>query len=215
MFPDLLSLRYIKQIGITQPQQLPDLEFASLDTSFEEWFNSLPPTLHLTTASIYTRKDSNQLGALFLLHCAYHVSLCDLYRISMPMLLPGLLRTRSSVELTPNQQSFRVVYQRKCFEHAKSVAGILAKAIEHGSRLLADTWLCTCAFESIRTMLYYSVQGAGQDPDASRELMSESIPLFRTNMKAIRLMIPLFATADRCVSTLIRPDVQLLVRSYI
>lgn len=193
--------RYIKQIDLTESLQLPDAEFSSLDASCEDWLHSLPPALRLTTASIYTRKDSSQLGALFLLHCAYHITLCDLYRISMPVLLPGILRTRLSVELTSDQQTFRALYQRKCFEHSKDAAGILMKAVSHGAKYLADTWLCTCAFESTRTMLYYSVQGVDRDQGNNRELVLETIPLFQANMKAMRLMIPLFATAERCVST--------------
>jgi hypothetical protein len=195
--------RYIKQIDLTQHLQLPDAEFSSLDESCEDWLNSLPPSLRLTTASIYTRKDSSQLGALFVLHCAYHITLCDLYRISMPVLLPGLLRTRLSVESTPNQQTFRALYQRKCFEHSKDAARILMKAVGHGARFLADTWLCTCAFESTRTMLYYRVQGVDRNQSNSRELVLELIPLFQANMRAMRLMIPLFTTAERCVSTAI------------
>ncbi|OBT40062.1 hypothetical protein VE00_09292 [Pseudogymnoascus sp. WSF 3629] len=191
-------LRYIKQIDLTQQLQLPDAEFSSLDESCEDWLNSLPPSLRLTTASIYTRKDSSQLGALFVLHCAYNITLCDLYRISMPALLPGLLRTRLSVELTPDQQASRALYQRKCFEHSKDAARILMKAVGHGARFLADTWLCTCAFESTRTMLYYSVQGVDRNQNNGRELVLELIPLFEANMKAMRLMIPLFATAEQC-----------------
>lgn len=118
----------------------------------------------------------------------------------MPALLPGLLRTRLSVDLTLDQHTFRALYQRKCFEHSKHAAGILMKAVSHGARFLADTWLCTCAFESTRTMLYYSVQGIDRNQGNRRELLLETIPLFQANMNAMRLMIPLFATAERCVS---------------
>ncbi|KAH8799683.1 fungal-specific transcription factor domain-containing protein [Xylogone sp. PMI_703] len=193
-------LRYIKKIDITQPPQLPDPEFINIEQSLDEWFGSLPSTLRFTTASIYIRKDSDQLGALFLLHCSYHISVCDFYRVSVPMLLPGLLRSWASAELNLDQQSFRMKYQRKCFEHARSVADIFAKIIAYGPKLLADNWLCTCAFESIRTMLYYTMQGTGQDQDPSRRLLAETIPHFKANMKAIRLMIPLFATAEQCYS---------------
>lgn len=116
------------------------------------------------------------------------------------MLLPGILRSRLSVECTPDQQAFRATYQRKCFEHAKDAAGVLMKAVGHGVRFLADTWLCTCAFESTRTMLYYSLQGIHQNQD-SRGLTQDIMPLFEANMEAMRLMTPIFATAARCVST--------------
>ena len=151
--------------------------------------------------SMYTRKDSGELGGLFLLHCVYYMSLCDLYRISMPMLLPGVFKKLSPIDSSSDQRSFRDEFQRKCFEHAKSVARILAKAVEHGTRFLSDTWLCTCAYESIRTMLYYSVHCVGLRSNTSneRQLVLEIVPLFRINMEALKLMIPLYATAEHCV----------------
>lgn len=136
------------------------------------------------------------------MHFTYHISLCDLYRLAMPMLLPGLLKNWSSVKLSPEQQEFRLQYQRKCFEHAKTVAQIFGKCIEHGRLTLTDTWLPTCAFESIRTMLYYGIEGLGQNSDQKEDLISEIIPLCRANMQCLKMMIPLFATAEHCVSTI-------------
>ncbi|CZR58866.1 uncharacterized protein PAC_08758 [Phialocephala subalpina] len=191
-------LRYLKTIDSSQAPNLPDTEFCQLEAAFGHWSSHLSSTDRLNSSSIYTRKDSGQLGALFLMHFTYHISLCDLYRLSMPLLLPGLLKNWSTVDLTPDQKSFRIEYQKKCFEHAKSAAQIFAKCIEHGPRTLTDTWLPTCAFESIRTMLFYSIEGYGHTTDFKRKLLSEVTPLCRGNMQSLKMMIPLFATAERC-----------------
>ncbi|KAE8443607.1 hypothetical protein EG329_001540 [Mollisiaceae sp. DMI_Dod_QoI] len=195
------TLSYLKTIDTSQSPTLPDPEFSQLETMFREWYELLPSTHRLTPTSIYTRKDSGQLGALFLMHFTYHISLCDLYRLSMPMLLPGLLKKWANVNLTPDQQSFRIEYQRKCFERAKSVAEIFSRCIEHGPRTLTDTWLPTCAFESLRTMLYYSVEGMGHTSESGRQFLYEVTPLCRANMRSLKMMIPLFATAERCYIT--------------
>ncbi|KAF8859683.1 hypothetical protein BDZ45DRAFT_742014 [Acephala macrosclerotiorum] len=84
---------YLKRIDTSQAPTLPDPGFRQLEASFTEWNDHLPPTDRLTSSSIYTRKDSGQLGALFLMHFAYHISLCDLYQLSMPMLCPDFSKT--------------------------------------------------------------------------------------------------------------------------
>lgn len=43
------------------------------------------------------------------------------------------------------------------------------------------------------------MKGEGQNQDAKSQLLGETIPRFKTNMKAIKLMIPLLSTAERCV----------------
>lgn len=195
----------MKKIDSSQAPNFLDREFCELETSFKDWYDHLPLTDRLTSSSIYTRKDSGQLGALFLMHLTYHISLCDLYRLSMPLLMPGLLKACSTAKVNYKQLELRKDYQQKCFEHAKSAAQIFAKCLEHGPRTLTDTWLPTCAFESIRTMLYYSIEGLDLSAEYKRQLMSEITPICRANMQCLKMMIPLFATGERCVSRLLLP----------
>lgn len=193
--------RYLKGIDITQSSQLPDTDFAALDTAFTQWYDALPPRLQLTTSNMYIRKESNQLGALFLLHCAYHLSICDLYRIGDPRLLPSLFRHNFSIDLLPAQQAFLQHCRQTCFEHAKKVASILSEAVAYGAKMLADHWLCTAAYETLRILLYYVMKDKNSEKaEGSKNTLAEVLPLMRTNMKALRLMRPLFATAERCVS---------------
>lgn len=49
-------------------------------------------------------------------------------------------------------------------------------------------------------MLFYSIEGYGHTADVKRKLLSESTPLCRGNVQSLKMMIPLFATAERCVS---------------
>lgn len=184
---------------MSQSSQLPDTEFAALDAAFDQWLESLPPTLHLNSRTIYIRKESNQLAALLLLHIVYHVSICDLYRVGNPRLLPSLMRHRFPIETSNEHKQFLARCRRTCFEHAKEVATILDTALQHGRATLSDTWLPTVAYESIRIMLY-QITPENNRNEVSKDMLGEVLPLFRANMKALRLMIPLFATAKECVS---------------
>ena len=87
------------------------------------------------------------------------------------------------------------------------MASILAQAADHGTRILADSWLCTAAYETIRIMIFYITKDTSADMalDISTDTLSEVLPLINSNMKVLQLMKPLFATAGRCVSTF-RPN---------
>jgi hypothetical protein len=94
-------LRYIKHLDKAKLPWLPDSEFATLDSELRRWYESLPTTLEFTPSTIYARKGSSQLGALCVFHCAYHQTMCDLYRIGTP----SLYRLRSAFTFPPNRQS--------------------------------------------------------------------------------------------------------------
>lgn len=159
--------RYLKSIDISQSSRLPDAEFLALDMAFREWRDNLPPLQNLTTTNIYIRKGSNQLGAFFLLHCAYHLSVCDLYRIGDSRLLPRLFQFHFSIDSLPEHQAFLKHCRDTCFRHAKMVASILAQATAHGTKLLADSWLCTAAYETIRIMTFYLIKDGCGDFSAN------------------------------------------------
>lgn len=204
-----LRHRYLKGVDITQTSQLPDIEFDTLDTAFKDWFNGLSPTQHLTNKTIYIRKDSNQLGALFLLHVAYHLSICDLHRIGDPRLMPSLFRLHFSIDSLPAQRPFLRHCRKTCFEHAKRVATILAQAARHGTRMLADSWLCTAAYETIRIMLFYITRDNNGhiaiNLNTEAETLKEVCSMINSNLTVLYLMKPLFTTtAERCVSRILR-----------
>ena len=69
---------------------LPESEFAQLDGESRAWYDALPTSLQFTRDAMYIRKETSQLGALFLLHymyvklmgqttCSEHLE-CHMYR---------------------------------------------------------------------------------------------------------------------------------------
>ncbi|TVY89536.1 putative transcriptional regulatory protein [Lachnellula willkommii] len=191
-------LRFVKSVDLSQSSQLPDHEFATHYAALIEWFESLPSTLHLNSRTIYIRKESNQLAALLLLHCAYHVTICDLYRVGNPQLLPSLMRHRFPKESSTEHQQFLSRCRKTCFDHAKEVARILEVAVQHGPKMLSDTWLPTVAYESIRIMLCQITDETDKGIDKYQCLVQEVLPLIKANMRALELMLPLFSTAGIC-----------------
>lgn len=88
----------------------------------------------------------------------------------------------------------------------KNVANILAQAAENGTKILADPWLCTAAYESIGVVLFCINQEKGVEIGAeiSANLQAEAIPLIQSTLKVLRLMKPLFVVAEHCVSILLQ-----------
>jgi hypothetical protein len=170
--------------------------FAAFSAEFEQWLTSLPPTLQLTPRTIYTRKESNQLAALFLLHCVYHISICDLYWAGNPLLLSSMMQHNFPIPSHGKHSMFLDRCRQICFDHAKKVASILDTATQHGTKMLSDTWLCNVAYESTR-IIVYRVTCETEVATTSREnTLREISPLINANIKALRLMIPLFAIAS-------------------
>jgi hypothetical protein len=155
--------------------------------------------MHFSPTAIYTRKESLELGTLALLWCTYHQTLCDLYRIGMP----ELFKIRTPIDFPPEQDEFLRHCQHTCFESAKSVSTVISGALRHGINMLADTWMCTIAYDSTRVMLYYLTQMLGPREEQTGTLLRDTIPLLQANVKALRLMIPMFVTAEHCVRSLL------------
>jgi hypothetical protein len=140
----------------------------------------------------YARKESSQFGQLCLLHCTYHQTLVDLYRIGMPK----LFKIRAVIDFPPEQRALLQQIQHSCFFHARQVAIIIRETAVHGIRMLADTWMSVIAHDSIKVMLYYLTEGRLEKRQA---LLDQTIPLFQSTVEALNAMIPMFATAKGCV----------------
>ncbi|KIM98673.1 hypothetical protein OIDMADRAFT_127853, partial [Oidiodendron maius Zn] len=188
-------LRYVKHLDTAASPWLPTSELSVLADGFQDWYGTLPANMYYSPTSIYTRKESLELGALALLWCTYHQTLCDLYRIGMP----DLFKIRTPIEFPPEQADFLRHCQQTCFENAKNVSIVISGAVRHGTNMLADTWMCTIAYDSTRVMLYYLTQMLDPSEDLARLLMKDTLPLLQANVKALRLMIPMFVTAEQCV----------------
>lgn len=197
-------LRYIKHLDKAKLPWLPDSEFAALDGELRRWYENLPTTLEFTQSTIYTRKGTSQLGALCVFHCAYHQTMCDLYRIGTP----SLYRLRSAFTFPPEQAEFQQRLQWALFKSARTLAAIIAQAERHGPRMLSDTWLPTIAYDSNRIMLYYLAEVTrttdANSPIATgitrKELVLGTIPYLQSNVKALKQMRATNVVAEGLVS---------------
>lgn len=150
---------------------------------------NLPTALRWTPNVQYIRKDSSQLGALCHFHCTYHQTMCDLYRIGMPR----LFKIRQPVHYPPERLDFLSSVQETCFYHASQIAAILQTASRHGVKTLADTWLAVIAHDTNRVMLYYLTKVIDPNADSHRKTVNDTLPLVRSNLEVLKLMMPLFS----------------------
>lgn len=145
--PRLLThdLRFVKHLHTTDlPWLLPDSEFAQLRRDMLHWYVSLPPSISLTRSAIYMRKETNQHGALILLHITYHQSMVNLMRIS----IPDHFRMQSSLVFPDEQHEFLRMLQDACFDSSIAVSDAFREALGNGPESLADMWLCVAAHGS-------------------------------------------------------------------
>jgi hypothetical protein len=174
----------------------PQSEFATLDADCRTWYESLPPSLQFTHNAMYIRKDSSQLGALCVLHCAHYQTICDLYRLGAP----ALYKLRAAFEFPPEQQDFLKQLQQILFDAARSLASIIGETASHGSRMLADSWLPTITYDSSRIMVYHLTQILDPRADETNRITIETIPLLRSNISSLKLMGSLSMISNSLVS---------------
>ncbi|GJN78162.1 hypothetical protein PLIIFM63780_001655 [Purpureocillium lilacinum] len=182
------------------PPWQPDSHFAALDADLHLWRRELPDFVEYSTETIYARLDSNQLGALVLIHCTYHHNYLELYKITMP----DLFKLDKPFVFPPEHQEFLQTMQANCYYHAAQIAEILAEAAEHGARLLSDSLLPFFIYDSSRVMLYYVARLLDPSrPDAENK-MREAIRAVESNNRVLRLMSTLFPIAQSLSATIER-----------
>lgn len=145
--------------------------------------------------TIYARLDSNQLGALVVIHCTYHHNYLELYKISMP----ELFKIRKPFIFPPEHTEFLQSIQAECYHHAHKIASILAEASEHGARLLSDGLLPFFVYDSSRVILYYVARLLDPTRVDAQEKMRESIKAVQSNNRMLREIAPLFPIAESLV----------------
>lgn len=114
--------------------------------------------------------------------------------------MPKLFKIRRPVEFPPDQEAFLEHCRRMCFEHAQNVARTVKEALRHGPKTLADSWMCIIAHDSIKVMLYYLTEVGEVESESGRQLMKETLPLFRGNIRALEVTTPMCSAAGHCVS---------------
>ncbi|KAF5000711.1 hypothetical protein FGRMN_1552 [Fusarium graminum] len=190
-------VRYVKHLNTSPPPWLPESDFAALDADLRSWGRHLPEFISYSTDTIYARLESDQLGSLVLLHCTYHHNLLDLYRISMP----DLFKLIKPFYFPPNQEEFLQSLQADCFYHAQQIATILAEAVQHGARYLADSLLPCFAYDSSRVMLYYIARLLDLSRPDAETIVVDAINAVESNSKILRTMASLFPLADSLATT--------------
>ncbi|KAG9253770.1 uncharacterized protein F5Z01DRAFT_674653 [Emericellopsis atlantica] len=179
---------------------LPSSEFAALDADMSRWRRELPEFVEYSPDTIYARLDSNQLGALMLIHCTYHHAYLELYKIA----LPELYGLPNSPTFPPEQNEAWQALQAESYFHARQIAHLLAEAAEHGPRLLSDAALPWFALESSRVMMYYvgRILPAGR-VDVS-ERVKEAVEATEANVELLKIMGALFPVSTLYASTVSR-----------
>lgn len=187
-----------------QPPWEPGSEFSQLIGEVQSWKASLPSWLDFSADNIYIRRESHQLGALFLNHCMYHHVLCDIHRIA----LPDLYRNQQPYEFPPEQHAFMSRLQNICFEHAQLMSVLVATVLQHGIKHFADPILPSFVYNSNRIMLYHIARILDLSKPDSRTVIARTIELVQQNNKALREMSlmyplaePLYITTERWLET--------------
>ncbi|KAG5920268.1 hypothetical protein E4U61_008022 [Claviceps capensis] len=194
-------VHYVNNLHATLPPPWkPDSLFAALEADLHLWRQELPDFVDYTTETIYARLDSNQLGALALMHCTYHHNYLELYKLTMP----DLFKLPKPLAFPLEHQNFLQTAQADCYYHARQIADILAEAAEHGSRLLSDSLLPFFVYDSSRIMLYYVARLLDPDrPDAEAK-MRDAVKAVGSNSRVLRMMSALFPIAQSLSATIER-----------
>ncbi|PHH88472.1 hypothetical protein CDD83_7498 [Cordyceps sp. RAO-2017] len=193
-------VRYVNHLHPNTPPWQPDSPFAALDADLHLWRRELPDFVEYSTETIYARLDSNQFGALVLLHCTYHHNYLELYKITMP----DLFKLAKPVAFPPEHREFLQTAQANCYYHAQRIADILAEAADHGARFLSDSLLPFFVYDSSRVLLYYVARLLDPArPDADSK-MRDAVRAVESNRRVLRLMSTLFPIAQSLSATIER-----------
>ncbi|KAG6122890.1 hypothetical protein E4U14_003764 [Claviceps sp. LM454 group G7] len=194
-------VRYVSHLHAASPPPWnPDSLFAALEADLRLWRQELPDFVDYTAETIYARLDSNQLGALVLMHCTYHHNYLELYKLTMP----DLFKLPKPLAFPSEHQDFLQTAQANCYYHARQIAEILDEAVEHGSRLLSDSLLPFFVYDSSRLMLYYVARLLDPNrPDAEAK-MRDAVKAVGSNSRVLRMMSALFPIAQSLSTTIER-----------
>ncbi|KAH7308164.1 fungal-specific transcription factor domain-containing protein [Stachybotrys elegans] len=185
-------VRYVNRPETSQPPWVPESDFAALDSDLRLWRRELPDFVEYSADTIYARLDSNQLGALVIIHCTYHHNYLELYKISMP----DLFKLRKPFIFPSEYMEFLLSMQAECYHHAHKIASILAEASQHGSRLLSDGLLPFFAYDSSRVILYYIARILDPNSSGAQKKIEDSIAAVESNNDLLREIAPLLPIAE-------------------
>ncbi|KAM4062175.1 fungal specific transcription factor [Hirsutella rhossiliensis] len=193
-------VRYVNHLPPNTPPWQPDSPFAALDADLHHWRRELPDFVEYSAETIYARLDSNQFGALVLIHCTYHHNYLELYKLTMP----DLFKLAKPLVFPPEHRDFLQTAQANCYYHARRITDILADAAEHGARFLSDSLLPFFVYDSSRVMLYYVARLLDPNWTDAETKMRDAIKAVENNSRVLRLMSTLFPIAQSLSVTIER-----------
>ncbi|KJZ74777.1 hypothetical protein HIM_05894 [Hirsutella minnesotensis 3608] len=193
-------VRYVNHLHPSIPPWQPDSPFAALDADLHLWRRELPDFVEYSAETIYARLDSNQFGALVLIHCTYHHNYLELYKLTMP----DLFKLAKPFAFPPEHREFLQSAQANCYYHARRIADILSDAAEHGVRYLSDSLLPFFVYDSSRLMLYYVARLLDPKWTDAETKMRDAIKAVESNNRVLRLMSTLFPIAQSLSMTIER-----------
>lgn len=100
----------------------------------------------------------------------------------------------------PEQAAFLKTGQDQCFEHNMALCALFEEASSHGTAALTDTWLSVVAHGSARVIIEYITLGLGSSREKGEALRTHAIAALHSNIRALKSMIPLHASAQALVS---------------
>ena len=122
----------------------------------------------------------------------YHQNMCDLYRVGAP----ALYKLRSAFTFPPEQANFLSYLQNELFRHARALSKVAAQALRHGPHALADQWIPTVVYDCCRVLLFYLTQIVDLTSERGKALMADTIPLIRSNVRALKMMKSMYGVAE-------------------
>lgn len=195
LYERLMNFSYVNRLDSSTPPWLPESDFAALDADLRLWRQELPDFVEYTAETIYARLDSNQLGALVLIHCTYHHNYLELYKLSMP----DLFKLSKPLSIPTEHVEFFQASQANCYYHARQIAVILAEAADHGARLLSDSLLPYFVYDSSRVMLYYVARLLDPNRVDAQDKVHDAIKAVESNNRVLLMMSALFPIAQSLV----------------
>lgn len=189
-----LFVRFVNDYASHAPH-IVQAKIKDLSRHFHEWLSSLPDILQWNQDNISIWKVQSHLSAPVVMWCVYSRNLCDLYSIGIPSPRTSQDLSGSPLEIL---ETFKD-YFRLSYHHAQQIAVIINTVLQYGTEALADAWMWSHAYESSKIMLYYLTKANVPTTKVGQQELATAMPLLQGNLEALRRMIPMFSSAQKCV----------------
>lgn len=140
----------------------------SLQQELGDFAARLPASFQFSDNSLRLRAYSPRICIFIMIHVWWHQCHCDLYRLA----LTGFRDALPPSTFESFDPQFLQQCQKRCVEHASSMAGIFSKLQKLGAKPVADLELAVCASQCAQ-MLYYAYRLKPNELGISAEAVIE------------------------------------------